>query len=348
MLAFAGCTSNLYRAGALPEELAAPPVESVQRLDLTELLQEARPSDVIGAGDVLEVAISTDYETEVNPRQVRVAEDGAADIPLVGPVAVAGMTLEQAERTIAAAGVQRQLFRQPSVHLKVAEQGTNQVTVMGAVKEPKTYRIPRGSSHLLTALVMAGGLAHDAGPDVEIRRPGRPAGSVLPQGGDRPPLTARAPGELTAYEQPVSTAPESVHVNLISAVRDGGADHRLADGDVVMVAKRQKPVVYVDGLVKKPGEYEIPEDRELRVLDALALAGGRETAIAGKVWVVRSVPGQSEPVVIRVRVAEAKRDGKANLPLAPGDIVSVEETPTTFVYSLLKGFFRLGSNIPMG
>ena len=46
-------------------------------------------------------------------------------------------------------------------------------------------------------------------------------------------------------------------------------------------------------------------------------------------------------------VREAKRDQRSNLRLAAGDVVSVEETPATFVYSLLKNFFHVGSSLPL-
>jgi len=106
-------------------------------------------------------------------------------------------------------------------------------------------------------------------------------------------------------------------------------------------------MVFVDGLVKKPGEIELPRDRELRLLDALALAGGRNVQMADKVWVVRQVPGRPEPVLIEVSVKQAKRDRRSNLRLAAGDVMSVEDTPATFVYDLLKNFFRVGSTVPL-
>ena len=39
---------------------------------------------------------------------------------------------------------------------------------------------------------------------------------------------------------------------------------------------------------------------------------------------------------------EAKRGGAANLLLAPGDVVSVEETPLTFTVSTIQNFIRFG------
>jgi hypothetical protein len=54
-------------------------------------------------------------------------------------------------------------------------------------------------------------------------------------------------------------------------------------------------------------------------------------------------------VRIRVSIREAKRDGEANVRLAAGDVVSVEETPATFVLDLMRNFIRFGlsSSVPL-
>jgi polysaccharide biosynthesis/export protein len=49
-----------------------------------------------------------------------------------------------------------------------------------------------------------------------------------------------------------------------------------------------------------------------------------------------------EPVVIECSIRAAKRGGNANLVLAPGDVVSVEETPLTFTVGTIQNFVRFG------
>jgi polysaccharide export outer membrane protein len=97
------------------------------------------------------------------------------------------------------------------------------------------------------------------------------------------------------------------------------------------------------GLVNRSDQYEIPEDLpEPRLLDALAMAGGQSLSIADKVHVIRQLPGRAEPVVIQASVRAAKADLTSNIQLAAGDVVSVEETPTTFVVGTIKDFVRFG------
>ena len=100
--------------------------------------------------------------------------------------------------------------------------------------------------------------------------------------------------------------------------------------------------VQVLGLVKRPDRFEYPDDPELRLLDALDLAGGRTMEIADSVKIIRQVPGEPRPIVILASVRYAKQGGEDNLALIPGDVVSVEETPLTFTVDTVRSLLRFG------
>ena len=105
----------------------------------------------------------------------------------------------------------------------------------------------------------------------------------------------------------------------------------------------------VIGLVRKPGQYEMPVNKPLRVLDAIAMAGERSNPWADKIIVTRHVSGEAEPVVIQTSLAAAKRDDASNIRLSPGDVVSVEETPQTTMNYIITNIFRFGfaASVPM-
>jgi polysaccharide biosynthesis/export protein len=269
---------------------------------------------------------------------VRVAEDGTANIPLVGPVPVAGLELPQAERAIAGTAQVRQVFVRPHITVTMKEARMNRVLVLGAVEKPGSYDLPRNSSTLLAALVSAGGLKEEAGPEVEIRH-----ADCLTAPSPTPPTLAGGP----AVQQASFTPPPGGRVtlvNLATAATQGGNASRVDDGDVVLVHKRDVKPVYVIGLVTKPGAYELPTNQDLHVLEALAMAGERTTQMADKVFVIRRVEGREQPLVVEVSVNDAKRDGRENLLLQPGDVISVEETPVTAMVDAFKNFFRIGFN----
>jgi len=198
----------------------------------------------------------------------------------------------------------------------------------------------------MAALVAAGGLSKEASTDVEIRHTDQrefvPGKSV-----DRTPRVADASGvegKLMAY-QTTPTMPSTVTVSLIAATSGEQKVPDLHDGDIVYVAKRILPPIYVLGLVTKPGEFPFPTNQELRVLDSLAMAGGCSNPVAEKVLVIRHLPNRKEPIQIGVSIQSAK-SGQDNIALAPGDTVMVEQTPETVVVDVLKNFihFAVGTN----
>ncbi len=103
-----------------------------------------------------------------------------------------------------------------------------------------------------------------------------------------------------------------------------------------MVERRDPKPIHVLGLVKKPDRYEFPVAEDLRLLDAIALASGTNNPLADKVYIIRNTPESEEPTLIEASIKKAKRNGRADLRLAPGDIVSVEQTPTTSVYEAVR------------
>jgi protein involved in polysaccharide export with SLBB domain len=337
VVTLAGCRSFAdYKARDLPTELRAMGSSSPRRMDLTAIARQAINQDVIYVGDVLDVTVTTgleDHPTQAWP--VRVGDDGSVDVPLIGSVQVAGLGLEAAEQAIRAASIQREIFQQPHVAVLMKARKTIQVRVLGAVETPGVYQLPAAGSDVLAALVAAGGFTEKAGTLIEIRHPNSafsPAGEV--------PTTGVA---LASFLATPDAPPRVTRIDLAQlAQHEMAADLHVEDGSIVMVKERQQRSISVMGLVRRPDSYELPDDEETRVLDALALAGGLTVSVADKVRLIRHVPESDDPIIIAVSIRQAKKNGKENLILAPGDIVVVEETATTVVVDTLRGFFRFG------
>ena len=291
-----GCAGRVYRASKLPPELMAPATPDLDTINLSGLADQSVSAEVIQPGDVLEVAIVTDYaKLTTTTTPVRVAEDGTIIIPLVGRVGVGGLEVERAEQAINAESVARGVFRTPCITLTMKQCRTRTVTVVGAVNKPGPHELPRGSTSLMAALLAAEGLSKEAGTEVEIRHTDS---RQTAQAGGQPPMPPwpgdpRATASQAAYLQPrpAATEPAIVRVDLMAATAGAALAPTLRDGDVVNVAKRKLPPIYVIGLVTKPGEFPYPPSQEIRVTDALALAGGVSNAFADDVLVIRHLPG---------------------------------------------------------
>lgn len=346
LLVAIGCAGGrVHTAAHLPAELRAPPVANVQTIDLSRLAGPPVDSELIERGDVIEIAIAAGLSSDdVTQLPVRVAENGTALLPEIGPVPVAGLTLLDAEEAIRAASTERGVYRQPQVTVTMQRQRTNRITIVGAVKSPGVHQLPRGSSYLLAALVAAGGLADDAGPKVEVRCPSGASALAGPTPG------AGASGvQLASGLQPAG--PEGVTqvcLNLADSASQGQGSRYLPDGSVITVEKRLPQPYHVIGLVNKPGEFEYPINHEVRVLEAIAQAGGASQSLADKIYVIRPQPDGKEDAVIELSLQKAKHNREENLRLQPGDIVSVEHTPPTMVVEAIKSIpFTFGASLPL-
>ncbi len=327
-----GCRSGpKIEANRLPAELVAPRVSSLRSVDLSRISRAVGDSEVLYPGDVLKVTITTGIEEETpEGTELRVTEQGICNVPLVGPVQIAGLRLFQAEEVVRTEGIRRGKYVNPTVSIVVEKRRSNRVTVVGAVEKPGSYEIPASQSDLLGALMAAEGMTDEASTIVEIRHP----------------PTSNGPGmQLAGYPSTGSTTPPQVsRIDLAQGV----GDYRLRDGSTVMVMRQPPQFIHVMGLVNKPDQFEIPDDAELTLLQAISMAGGLKLEIADKVHVMRRHPQTNELIVIEGSIRKAKSDGVSNIRLAPNDVVSVEETPTTLVVGTIRDFVRFGftSGIP--
>jgi polysaccharide export outer membrane protein len=84
--------------------------------------------------------------------------------------------------------------------------------------------------------------------------------------------------------------------------------------------------VFILGEVAKPGSYDMPPDRELSAVEAIAMAGGlTKYASPNATRVVRKSGKGLEKLVVPVGTVTAG-DKSQDLALRPGDVVYVPET----------------------
>ena len=328
-MSLAGCHRGLYKAGSLPVEYLATSTKDTRMVDLSRLARSQLRSDIVYPGDVIDVTITTGFEEE-SPQNwpLRVSENGDVDVPLVGAVRVVGLLLTDAEQVIRHQSISRQVYRDPLVSVLLKDRKTNQVSVIGAVEKPGSYALPAINCDLLSALIAAGGLTDEASTVVEIRNVAsvQDSNTFVSYGGNRQTVAQTA----------------SVRVDLVPDSEGLGPDYRIVDGSVIMVREQTPKAIHVIGLVRKPDQFQIPAGQEVRLLDAIALAGGRTMQIADRVHIIRNLEDVEHPIVIEASMREAKLGGSANLLLAAGDVVSVEETPVTFTVGTIQNFIRFG------
>ena len=100
----------------------------------------------------------------------RVDAFGNINLPLVGDVHVAGLSVDDAQRLIEKAYRDGQYLRKPQATIAIAEYAPREVSIQGQVKEPGRFLLPTESTYSVVELVTkAGGFTDIAkGSDVTI------------------------------------------------------------------------------------------------------------------------------------------------------------------------------------
>lgn len=222
---------------------------------------------------------------------LRIDPDGNVNIPMVGSVHVADLTLVGAATKIAASLRDGQILNSPQVNLNIEEYASREVTVLGEVHFPGRIEM-LAPQHLDELIAMAGGETVYAGKTIEIRHGSR--------------VTPRT--EVIQYSRSADSH------NILS-------DTIVRPGDSVTV--KRAGIVYVLGGVTRPGGYLMQEDGDLNVTQALALAYGTTMpAAVGSMRLIRKKDdGQVEEIPIPYR---AIVKGKVPPPqLQPEDVIYV-------------------------
>ena len=198
----------------------------------------ASAADVqLGAGDVLKISV---YGNPDLALETRVSEAGEITFPLVGNVALGGLSVSAAEKKMGGLLESGGFLRKAQVNIIVTQLQSQQVSVLGQVNRPGRYPI-EGKRSLMDMLAMAGGVSQD--------------------GGDAVSLIRKRNGKTTREI-----------IDIVDMVRsaDLNRDLDVAGNDVIFVERA--PRFYIYGEVQRPGAFRL--ERSMTVLQALSVGGG--------------------------------------------------------------------------
>jgi len=223
----------------------------------TAILMPAQRDPVLHAGDLIAIKI---FGTNDFQAPVRVSVDGSIQMPLIGVVPLAGLTVPQAEDLIADRLTKAGMYTAPQVSIQVTEAASQFATVAGEMHSivPLT-----GQRRLLDVLAAAGPMPPTASHVITILREGQAEPIVVDLGTD-PAKSAKA-------------------------------DIEILPGDKILLSR--VGVVYILGAFKAQGAIPLQQNSPLTLMQATALSGG--TGFEGKysdLRLVRTV-GQTRTVV---------------------------------------------------
>ena len=193
---------------------------------------------LIAPGDVLHIQVADTPEME---EHARVTDEGMLPVIGIGDVKVAGLTPTQAALTVHDELVSHHYLNHPQVFINVEQFATQQVSIIGEVKNSGSFPIstPRP---VLDVLALAGGLTPEANRNILIEREGD-------------------------TQHPISYY---VSNNGRQAIID---QVMVNPGDTVVIPRAG--IVFILGDVNRPGGYVMSNNEsQLTFLQGLALAGG--------------------------------------------------------------------------
>jgi polysaccharide export outer membrane protein len=193
----------------------------------------------IGPGDTLHITV---YQSPDLSLDARVNEAGVISYPLIGRVALGGLTVNAAEAHLAAALKKGEIVKDPQVIIVVTNVRANQVNVLGQVGHPGRFPLDLAGMRLTEVVSLAGGIVAGAGSDTIVligTRDGRPY---------------RHEADLPRIFAP------------------GGSNDDIVvmPGDTIWVDRA--PMIYLYGEIQHAGAQRL--ERGMTVMQAVAAGGG--------------------------------------------------------------------------
>ena len=221
----------------------------------------------LGPGDVVRVAVYGNPDLSL---ETRVSESGAITFPLVGHVAVGGLTVAAAEKKIGGLLESGGYLKKAQVNIIVSQLASQQVSVLGQVNRPGRYPVD-GKRSVLDMLALAGGISAD--------------------GGDVVSLVRTRNGKTTRE-----------NLDVVQMVRTGALEGNVDVAGSDMIFVERAPRFYIVGEVQRPGAFRV--ERQMTVLQALSAGGGLTARGSNKGLRVTRKDGAGHPVTFEVKPSD--------------------------------------------
>ncbi len=257
----------------------------------------------LGVQDLLSVHLygSVDYAPNV-----RVSLDGSIDLPLIGSVHLADLTLSQAQDLIAKKLIDAGMYRDPQVSIQVIDSPNQTATVVGELHGLVPIVGQKRLLDVFAAVGAGGGLSNSST-------------TIVVGGGGLPPTASH----IITINRPGVDQPITVDLGTDPA-KSAQADIPVFPRDTIVVPR--VGAVYLLGAFKTQGAIPLQQNSPLTLMQVAALAGG--AGFEGRyndLRIVRTVGFTRQVVKVDVKKVI---DGKAADPiLQADDIIFLPSSP---------------------
>ena len=279
------------------------PRTPINRSFLNDLLQTKRPELLFHTDDIMEVEA---YGVENFKFQQRVAQDGTITAPLIGKVAVSGLTIEETEAKLSHLLAESQMINDANLTVNAISRPSAVVAVNGAVAKPGVFPVT-GDLTLSRALSLAGGLNGTSGVS-----------------------TGPAASSTVTLVRPTLPDPVNIPLGPDSTSSPYGSIP-LFPGDEIRVGKLG--TIYTIGAFHTQGPIALKDTSATTVLDVISIAGGIGfQANETKAYLIRVKQGQK--VVIPVELKNILKGKAEDIAMQDQDILML---PTNQIKAAIKG-----------
>ena len=309
LILLSGAVACQHRGPAFDPLAEQPGFTTVAR-DLRPPESLLRPSPEpyrIGPGDVLSIEIAGLPETRAT---TFVAPDGMVYFDLAGGVKAEGMTLPELSARLET--LLANDYRAPRVSITLSEAKSKRFWVLGNVNAPGIYPLARPTT-LIDAISTAGGI-----------------------------LTSRATGttiEMADLQRSfIIRDGKPLPVDFQALVGQGNLAHniQLRPGDFIYLPSITSQEVYVLGAVAKPRAVGL--SGTMGLIGAVADAGGiLPNAHDTSVLLIRG--SLTTPMVAEINLRDIMTGKRRDVPLSPGDVLWIPDSPWTRLPVYLDGVF---------
>jgi polysaccharide export outer membrane protein len=248
---------------------------------------------------------------EIADKMFRLDEEGQANLPMLGRVHLATLTVAQAEELLRSK--LKTYYVEPDLELNVSTVHIEPVSVIGAVGTPGVKEM-KGRTTVLDALSLAGGVRPDSGPVVVLTR--QASNGAIPLQGAHTTFSGEGVAEINLKSLLDGLNPSD---NIV-----------VMPHDVISVPPAQ--IVYVVGNVKHAGGFPLGGRSNLTVLQALSLAEGLDPrASPEKTRIIRRKTEPEQQIAVDLRkILQGKAE---DVVLQPNDILFVPSSATKVITS---------------
>ena len=315
------CAGNSVRADSIASQYAVSVKSDQLNAEIAQKTLEYRKTFTIadykiGPEDLLEIDV---FQVPDLKTLARVSAKGYIKLPLIDGIEAGGLTVSELESMLAER--LKKYLKEPVVTVFVKDFRSQQISILGQVKEPRVYYVT-GQKYLLDILSLAGGVTPNAGSVCIIQR-------------------------VSAQKSPDSGKEyiERIVIDLDELLINGKAELNIAvnSGDTIHVP--QSGIFFVDGGVQGPGSF--PLKGKTTLTQAISLAKGMSyEAVSSDVKIYRD-NGKPEREVITLSYDSILDSKEPDYEIKDKDIIIVGKSGfKAFIKGLAAGMnfgaFTLG------